>query len=72
MEIKLWELRNISRRLCEEVAASKGAEAHTLGTTGLDSCLTSQMVVRLSALRTGRARSTPQKHYISVSGTNFC
>jgi hypothetical protein len=33
MEIKLWKLRNNSRRLCEEVAAPKGAEAHTLGTT---------------------------------------
>jgi hypothetical protein len=35
MEIKLWKLRNILRRLCEEVAAPKGAEAHTLGTTAL-------------------------------------
>jgi hypothetical protein len=36
MEIKLWEFRNISRRLCEEVVAPKSAKAHTLGTTGLD------------------------------------
>jgi hypothetical protein len=36
MEIKLWTLRNISRRLCEEVAAPKGAEAHALRTTGLE------------------------------------
>jgi hypothetical protein len=33
MEIKLCKLRNISRRLCEEVAAPKGAEAHNLETT---------------------------------------
>jgi hypothetical protein len=30
------KLRNIWRRLCEEVAVPKGAEAHTLGTTVLD------------------------------------
>jgi hypothetical protein len=35
MEIKLWKLRNISRRLCEAVAAPKGAEEHTFGTTDL-------------------------------------
>jgi hypothetical protein len=35
MEIKLWKLRNISQRLCEEVAARKGTEAHTLRTTGV-------------------------------------
>jgi hypothetical protein len=28
--------KEISRRLGEEVAAAKGAEAHTLGSTGLD------------------------------------
>jgi hypothetical protein len=36
MEIKLWKLRNILRRLCEEVVAAKDAEGHNLGTTGLD------------------------------------
>jgi hypothetical protein len=35
MEIQLWKLCNISRRLCEEVTAPKGAVAHTLGTTAL-------------------------------------
>jgi hypothetical protein len=35
MEIKLRKLCNISQRLCEEVAALKGAKAHTLETTGL-------------------------------------
>jgi hypothetical protein len=36
MEVKLRKSRNISRRLCEEVAAPKGAEAHALGTTALE------------------------------------
>jgi hypothetical protein len=36
MEIKLYTLRNTSRRLSEEAAAPKGAEAHILETTGLD------------------------------------
>jgi hypothetical protein len=35
MEIKLWKLRKISQRLCEEVAAPKGAEAHISGTAGV-------------------------------------
>jgi hypothetical protein len=35
MEIKLWKLRNVSRRLWEEVVALKGAEARTLETTAL-------------------------------------
>jgi hypothetical protein len=37
IEIRLWKLRStsISRCFCEEVAAAKGAEAHTLGTTAL-------------------------------------
>jgi hypothetical protein len=39
MEIKLWTLRNISRRLCEEVTAPKGDEAHTFGPTVLAYCL---------------------------------
>jgi hypothetical protein len=36
MEITLWKFLKISRGLCEEVAALKGANAHILGTTALE------------------------------------
>jgi hypothetical protein len=55
MEIKLRKWHNILLRVCEEVAVPKGAEAHTLGNTGLDNVefLTSQNPIGLHGLLRG-------------------
>jgi hypothetical protein len=65
MEVKL---RNISRRLREEVAAPKGAEA-PLGTTGLDTRLTDGGEV---VSPTHRPSTTPQQNCFPTSDTHFC